>query len=250
MPQHINKIAVIAIAAVILPIILASNKKITIPLDTATPQNVTLSGTYVCLPFIDTKMPTSGECVFGLKTDDGVYYMVNFGQSASAKEQFDKRAHITALGFVVPKEALNTDHWVPYNMKGIFTITKTLEPSQSTTTPPPSGGSGIAPFKSGVAGKVLLGPTCPVMRNPPDPECADKGYATTVHVFQKTRPKDSIFASVKTDKDGNFNIMLPPGEYGIEALGGKTFPTCETQFIKVEPDVVMDFNLSCDTGIR
>lgn len=88
---------------------------------------VTLSGAYACLPFIDTKMPASEECVFGLKTDDGVYYMVNFGQSASAKEQFDKRAHITAEGFVTPKEALSTDHWVPYNMKGIFTITKMVE---------------------------------------------------------------------------------------------------------------------------
>ncbi|MDO8183359.1 MAG: hypothetical protein Q7T49_00015 [bacterium] len=94
-----------------------------VPLD-GTPARVTLSGTYVCLPFINTKMPPSEECVFGLKTDDGVYYMVNFGQSARAKEQFDKRARITAEGFVVPKEALSTDHWVPYNMKGIFTITK------------------------------------------------------------------------------------------------------------------------------
>jgi hypothetical protein len=126
MPKHINKIAVIAIAAVILPIILVSNKKIAVPEDAAIPQNVTLSGTYVCLPFIDTKMPTSEECVFGLKTDDGVYYMVNFGQSAFAKEQFDKRAHITAEGFVVPKEALSTDQWVPYNMKGIFTITERI----------------------------------------------------------------------------------------------------------------------------
>lgn len=91
------------------------------------PAPVTLSGTYVCLPFIDTNMPASGECVFGIQTDDGVYYMVNFGESASAKEQFDKRARITALGFVVPKEALNTDHWVPYDMKGIFTITKMVE---------------------------------------------------------------------------------------------------------------------------
>lgn len=84
---------------------------------------VTLSGTYVCLPFIDTKMPTSEECVFGLQTDDGVYYMVNFGQSAQAKGQFDRRARITAEGFVTPKDALSTDQWVPYNMKGIFTIT-------------------------------------------------------------------------------------------------------------------------------
>lgn len=97
-----------------------------IPVDSAA-MNVTLTGTYVCLPFLDSKTPPSEECVFGLKTDDGVYYMVNFGQSASAKEQFDKRTHITAEGFVVPKEALSTNHFVPLNMKGIFTITKFLE---------------------------------------------------------------------------------------------------------------------------
>lgn len=90
---------------------------------TGAPINVTLSGTYVCLPLIDTKTQKTEECEFGLLTDDGVYYMVNFGQSASAKAQFDRNAHITAEGFVVPKEALSTDHWVPYNMKGIFTIT-------------------------------------------------------------------------------------------------------------------------------
>jgi hypothetical protein len=237
-----KKIYIVAGVVVVLLIVLfwhKDSRQDILPINGG-PITITLSGTYVCLPFIDTKMPASGECVFGLKTDDGVYYMVNFGQSASAKQQFDKRAHITAEGFVTPKEALSTDHWVPYNMKGIFTITKTLETSQST----------ITPFKSGVAGKVLLGPTCPVMRNPPDPQCGDMGYQTTVQVFLKTRPKDSIFASVKTDKDGNFKVMLPPGEYGIEALGGTTFPTCQTQFIKVEPDVVMDLNVSCDTGIR
>jgi hypothetical protein len=53
--------------------------------------------------------------------------MVNFGQTAIAKNQFDKRAHIRAEGFVVTKETLNTDQWTKYNMKGIFTITKILE---------------------------------------------------------------------------------------------------------------------------
>ncbi len=93
------------------------------------PRNVTLSGTYTCLPLIDPSTPPSGECVFGLKTDDGVYYLVNFGQSASAKEQFDRRAHITAEGFVVIKEALSTDQWMRYTMKGVFTITKLIKVS-------------------------------------------------------------------------------------------------------------------------
>ena len=137
MPKYINKIAVIAIVAVILLIIRASNKKITIPLDTATPQNVTLSGTYVCLPFIDSKTPISSECVFGLQTDDGLYYMVNFGQSASAMEEFQKGAHIVADGFYVYKESLNTDQWQKYNMKGIFTITNKITSSIPVPTPNP-----------------------------------------------------------------------------------------------------------------
>ena len=99
-----------------------------VPIDSA-PMNVTLSGTYVCLPFFDPKTPPPEECVFGLKTDEGEYYMVNFGQSASAKEQFDKRAHITAEGFAVIKEALSTDQWAKYNMKGIFTVTKIINPA-------------------------------------------------------------------------------------------------------------------------
>jgi hypothetical protein len=41
--------------------------------------------------------------------------------------QFQSGAHITAEGFVVIKEALSSDQWAKYNMKGIFTVTKVLE---------------------------------------------------------------------------------------------------------------------------
>lgn len=92
-----------------------------------TPQNVTLSGTYVCLPHLDTKGPQTEECAFGFKTDDGVYYAVNFGQSGEAMSQFQSGAHIKAEGFTVIKEALSTNQWNKYNMRGIFTITKVIE---------------------------------------------------------------------------------------------------------------------------
>lgn len=95
----------------------------------ATPQEMTLSGTYICLPHLDTSGPQTEECAFGLKTDDGVYYAVNFGQSAGAMEQFQSGAHITAEGFIVLKEALSTDQWAKYNMKGIFTITRMIDPA-------------------------------------------------------------------------------------------------------------------------
>lgn len=94
-----------------------------------TPQNVTLSGTYVCLPHIDTAGPQTDECAFGLKTDDGTYYAVNFGASASAVEQFQSGARITAEGFVVIKEALSSDQWAKYDMKGIFTVIRMIDPA-------------------------------------------------------------------------------------------------------------------------
>lgn len=108
------------------------------PLD-ATPRSVTLSGTYTCLPHLDTTGPQTEECAFGIQTDDGEYYAVNFGQSEDSMDQFQSGAHINAEGFVVIKEALSTDHWQKYNMKGIFTVTRMLE---APTTTVPTGSSG------------------------------------------------------------------------------------------------------------
>ena len=95
------------------------------PLD-PTPQNMTISGTYVCLPHLDTTGPQTQECAFGLQADSGEYYAVNFGQSADAMEQFRSGAHITAEGFIIIKEALSTDQWNKYNMKGMFTVTRII----------------------------------------------------------------------------------------------------------------------------
>lgn len=102
----------------------------------ANPQNVTLTGTYVCLPHIDTTGPQTEECRFGIKTQDGQYYAVNFGASADAMNTFQSGKSVNAEGFIVMKEALSSDEWSRYNMRGIFTITKVLmvsRPSQTNT---------------------------------------------------------------------------------------------------------------------
>ena len=93
-----------------------------------TPQDATLSGTYGCLPHANPNGPQTEECAFGIKSDDGVWYAVNFGQSADAMQQFRSGAHVTLRGFVVPKEALSSDHWALYDMKGIFTATEPAIP--------------------------------------------------------------------------------------------------------------------------
>ncbi len=71
------------------------------PVD-ATPQNMTVSGVYECLPHLDATGPQTEECAFGVRADDGKYYAVNFGQSAGAMEQFQAGSHIVAEGFLVP----------------------------------------------------------------------------------------------------------------------------------------------------
>lgn len=94
----------------------------------ALPKNVTLSGTFECLSHVDSTGPQTEECAFGFKTDDGVHYALNFGESAHAMAQFQSGEHVTADGFVVNKIVLNTNQWDKYVMEGIFTITKITSP--------------------------------------------------------------------------------------------------------------------------
>lgn len=98
---------------------------------------VTLTGTYECLPHLNTDGPQTAECAFGFKADDGDHYAVNFGQSAKAMEQFKGGERITAEGFIALKETLSTDQWNKYNMKGIFTITKVLTDTTGGGANPP-----------------------------------------------------------------------------------------------------------------
>jgi hypothetical protein len=122
---------IVIIICIVLFALLSLMPKREVPLD-ATPENVTLSGTYVCLPHLNTSGPQTEECAFGIKTDDGVYYAVNFGASADAMNQFQSSKHVTAEGFVVIREALSSDQWAKYNMRGIFTVTKILGAASST----------------------------------------------------------------------------------------------------------------------
>ena len=110
--------------------------------------------------------------------------------------------------------------------------------------------TGILPFNSGVSGTVFIGPTCPVMRVPPDPNCADRPYPTTVQVIAVESAKGSPFAVVDTDKEGRYRVILPPGKYSLQAIGGSPFPMCETKRVNVGSDTIHEENLLCDTGVR
>lgn len=92
-----------------------------------TPRPVTLAGRFTCLPHKDQSGPQTEECAFGLRTDGGEYYAVDAAQlSSTERAQLENGQYITAEGTVVIKEALSSNQWAKYDMKGVFTVTRIL----------------------------------------------------------------------------------------------------------------------------
>lgn len=109
-------------------------------------------------------------------------------------------------------------------------------------------GGGILPYNSGIRGVVMVGPTCPVERNPPDPACADKPGQLYVNVFRGGAAGERI-AIVESGTDGTFEFSLPPGDY-IVGTGEMGPPTCPRTNVVVEPNGYTNITLLCDSGIR
>lgn len=91
------------------------------------PQQVTLEGEYTCLPHIDSSGPQTLECALGLKTDDGSYYALDTNLLSSLPPTLKTGDRLRANGILTPIERLSTDHWRKYNVKGIFSVTDSLE---------------------------------------------------------------------------------------------------------------------------
>jgi len=111
------------------------------------------------------------------------------------------------------------------------------------------GGGGIVPYQSGIRGLVILGPTCPVMRDPPDPGCDDRPYQTSIIVSRANTPTQ-VFARAESNALGRFEISLPPGDYLVDAAGGEVLPYCSQTPATVGASGYTEITVSCDTGIR
>lgn len=131
-------------------------------------------------------------------------------------------------------------------------IATTTSPTATSTTATTTGGSGaggsILPYDSGVRGAVSLGPTCPVERNPPDPACADKPFATSITVRRAGRATPFVIGN--SDAEGAFHFALPPGSYVLTAGTSAVLPRCAAVTVVVEPSAYTTATISCDTGIR
>lgn len=99
-----------------------------------------------------------------------------------------------------------------------------------------------------VGGSVTLSPVCPVMRIPPDPQCAPKPYQTTIEVFSASTEK--LIATTQSLRDGTFLVALPFGEYVFKARGGNVYPRCSSVSYSLQTETTSPVLISCDTGIR
>jgi hypothetical protein len=110
--------------------------------------------------------------------------------------------------------------------------------------------SGVpAPAKgdSGVHGVVLIGPTCPVERMPPDPNCRDKPYTAT---FSIDTMAGVHVATVASAADGSLAIGLRPGAYVIRLQSNAVMPRMAPQEFSVAAHAQTQLRLNLDSGMR
>lgn len=100
----------------------------------------------------------------------------------------------------------------------------------------------------GIKGTVYYGPTCPVVRNPPDGACADRPYAVSLVARDSVTGK--IASTFTSDEKGNFSTKLAPGTYTIEKKNGGAFPMCSGGPVTVTKGTYTSTPVYCDSGIR
>jgi len=102
----------------------------------------------------------------------------------------------------------------------------------------------------GVSGRVLAGPTCPVMRIPPDPNCADRPVAGAVLVV--TDDSGHEVARATSSSTGDFSIALPAGHYVLtpQPVAGLMGTAPPVDFTIAPSGPPITFDVAYDTGIR
>ena len=122
------------------------------------------------------------------------------------------------------------------------TTTATTLVDKSTTTIRPDVGT------HRVFGYVHAGPTCPVVRFPPDPDCADQPVPGAALVV--TRADGTELTRVQSNAEGRFEISLPDGPYLLvpRQYDGLLGTAPAQEFVVDGAPVELD--VAYDTGIR
>ncbi|MBI5223989.1 hypothetical protein HY990_06230 [Candidatus Micrarchaeota archaeon] len=102
-------------------------------------------------------------------------------------------------------------------------------------------------------GTILIGPICPVERNPPDPNCKP-----TLETYKSwpiwvwTSDKSLQITPIQPDSNGNYFLELPTGRYVVDldlrpgSIGNRNLPA----YVVINTNKTTTFNIDIDTGIR
>lgn len=101
------------------------------------------------------------------------------------------------------------------------------------------------PENTGIAGRVLIGPVCPVEQlNKP---CPNKPYQAVLSVLDANRRKIVKF---QTDANGYFHQALGPGMYILHPESPGVMPVALEQTFSVLSGQFTQLTVTYDSGIR
>ncbi|HZB79626.1 MAG TPA: carboxypeptidase-like regulatory domain-containing protein [Actinomycetota bacterium] len=107
------------------------------------------------------------------------------------------------------------------------------------------GGDGAGDGSSGIRGRALSGPRCPVEVE--GSACPDLPWRGTV-IAVDTETGEEF--TVTTDADGRFRLPLEPGTYEVSIVSESSPPFAKPQTVTVDPGSFTEIAVSVDTGIR
>jgi hypothetical protein len=108
------------------------------------------------------------------------------------------------------------------------------------------GGPAAVP-DSGIRGRALLEPTCPVVTE--DMPCPPEPYEGEIWVL--AAGSDELVATVRSGPDGRFEVRLAPGDYVLEGdATAESFPYAKPVAVTVGAGEFTRATLAFDTGIR
>ena len=111
-----------------------------------------------------------------------------------------------------------------------------------------SGGSGDSSAGTGITGRTVLHPSCP-MEQLGSP-CSDAGIVARIEV--KSASDSSTVAETTSAADGSFSLDLPAGNYLVVAATAQELPTAQTQQISVTVHAkrISEIVIAFDSGLR
>jgi hypothetical protein len=99
----------------------------------------------------------------------------------------------------------------------------------------------------GIRGTVLLGPNCPVVQE--GIPCPDTPFQTDLVLTSADNSR--VITQITSDANGEFEVNLPTGTYGIRSPNQGGLPFCSTnEVIVVQDEAMTEVAVFCDTGIR